>query len=93
MGKIFLTQAQKLENRYAELRKCIGKRVEWAMDDRRLTQKALAEEMGHGHTTIKKICEGTDVMMTTTEFLRFLDVAGLKLVDIRKDAIQKEAER
>lgn len=91
MGKIFLTQAQKLEHRYAELRKCIGQRVEMAMCSRDITQKTMAEEMHMSHTTIRKITDGEEVKISTTDFLRFLDMAGLKLVDRSKDAIQKEA--
>lgn len=93
MGKILLTQAQKLEHRYAQLLKCIGQRVEMTMCSRGITQKDMAEEMHMSHSTIRKITDGEEVRISTTDFLKFLDMAGLKLVDRSKDAIQKEAER
>lgn len=92
MPKVFLTDAQKLDYRYERLRKCIGKRVEWAMSDRRLTQQALANEMHMGHETIRKITDGEEVRLNITDFLKFLDLAGLKLVDRTKDEIAKEGK-
>lgn len=93
MGRGFMTQAQKLEQRYADLRKCIGKRVEIAMCSSGITQKTMAEEMCMSHTTIRKITDGEEVKISTTDFLKFLDLAGLKLVDTRKDIIQRGAEQ
>lgn len=93
MGKILLTQAQKLEHRYAQLLKCIGQRVEMTMCSRGITQKDMAEEMCMSHTTIRKITDGEEVKISTTDFLKFLDLAGLKLVDTRKDIIQRGAEQ
>jgi hypothetical protein len=88
-----MTQAQKMEQRYADLRKCIGKRVQDSMDNAYLTQEKMAKAFSMGHTTIRKITDGEEVKISTTDFLKVLDFAGLKLVDTRKDIIQRGEEQ
>lgn len=85
MGK---TEAQRIEERYERLRKCIGDRVVVSMHRNRNTQEDICRNMAMGHNTVRKLTDGEDVTMTTTKFLQILDLAGLVLVDRKKDDLE-----
>ena len=93
MPEVFLTKEQREEKRLSDLLKCVGKRVGSAISDNKLTIAGVASGLGLGHTTLSKIIDGEVVRLNTDTWLKLLDLAGLKMVDRKKDAIQKEAEQ
>lgn len=93
MPKILLTEQQRTNARYESLRHCIGDRVARTKHQRKLKLMDMASSFNMGHATLAKIMDGEDVTMTTTKFLQILDLAGLALVDKKKDELSRgEAE-
>lgn len=90
MGKILLTEAQRIEARYERIRHCIGDRVARTKHQKKLKLMEMANSLNMGHSTVAKIMDGEDVMLTTTKFLQILDVAGLMLVDKKKDELEAQ---
>lgn len=93
MPRIFLTESQRLEQRYVDLRKCIADRAAQVRNREKLSQEQLARRVGMSRSTMSRLLSGEVVLLDTTTWLRLIDVLGLKLVDRSQDAIQKEAER
>lgn len=88
MPSVFLTEAQRTDERYRKLRHSIGDRVALARHREKLKLMDMAQRIGMGHTTLSKLMDGEDVLLSTTRFLQILDLAGLKIVEKRKDALE-----
>lgn len=93
MPKVFLTESQRIEQRYADLRDCLGGRLAASMKVNRMKVMETAAALGMSHSTLAKIMRGEDVRLDTTTWLKILDVAGLKLADRRVDVIRREEEK
>lgn len=83
MERVFVTEAQRVIERYEKLREYIGNRVEGNMRLNRLKIMETARGLGIGHETLTKIMGGEDVKLSTTTWLKILDLAGLKLDERR----------
>jgi predicted transcriptional regulator len=93
MAQVFLTEDQRMKQRYADLRDCLGARLAASMKVNRMKVMETAGALQIGHSTLTKIMRGEEVRLDTTTWLKILDVAGLKLTDRKKDAIRGEAEK
>ena len=91
MPKVYLTEQQRLDARYEQIKKRIGDRLVLAMHRNRLTQTNVCNQLSMGHNTLSKLLDGEDVTMTTTRFLQILDMAGVALTDKKND--QQEVSR
>lgn len=85
MPKVYLTDEQRLEARYEQIRKRIGDRVALSMHRHHYTQSSVYKHLDMGHSTLTKLLEGEDVTMPITKFLKILDLADIALVDKKKD--------
>lgn len=90
MPKVLLTESQRMERRYADLRDCLGGRLAASMKVNRMKVMETAGALQIGHSTLTKIMRGEEVRLDTTTWLKILDVAGLKLTDRKTDAIREE---
>lgn len=88
MPSVYLTEAQRTDERYRKLRHSIGDRVALCKHRERLKLVSMAKSLGMGHATLSKLMDGEDVLLSTTRFLQILDLAGLKIVEKRKDALE-----
>ena len=93
MSKVLLTEQQRRDDRYRNLRRCIGDRLARTMHRHNLKVMATSAELEMGHVTFAKIMDGEDVKLSTTKWLQILDLAGLKLVDRQEDEITKEGRK
>lgn len=74
MGK---TEAQRIEERYERLRDCIAGQLAKTKYRERLTAAQMAKRLGMAHDTFAKLMNGEDIKVTTTTWLRVLDMAGI----------------
>lgn len=88
MPKVYLTEQQRIDARYEQIRKRIGDRIVISMHRNHHTQSNVYNHLAMGHSTFRKLLDGEDVTMTTTRFLQILDLAGLVLVDRKKDEME-----
>lgn len=88
MPKVYLTEQQRIDARYEQIRKRIGDRIVIAMHRNHHTQSNVYNHLAMGHSTFRKLLDGEDVTMTTTRFLQILDLAGLTLVDRKKGEME-----
>lgn len=88
MPTVFLTEEQRTAKRYAMLRRDIGDRVALVRHREKIKLVPMAKGLGMGHTTLSKLMDGEDVLLTTTKFLQILDMAGLKIVEKRRDGLE-----
>ena len=88
MPKVYLTDQQRIDARYEQIRKRIGDRIVLTMHRNHHTRGSLANSLSMGHSTFAKILEGEDATMTTTRFLQILDLAGIALVDKKRDELE-----
>ena len=85
MAKVLLTEAQRREARYEQLRVRIGEGLNnFKLRSRvtgkgALTNKELGKNLGMGNGTIGKIIAGEDVRISVDKFFRVLELAGMEI--------------
>jgi AraC-like DNA-binding protein len=85
MGK---TEAQRIDDRYARLRRCIADQLSTTKHRERLTAAQMSKRLGMSHDTFAKLLNGEDVKVSTTTWLRILDMAYI-VMKKRSDELEE----
>ena len=79
MPQVFLTEAQRIEKRYERRRNGLAEHLAVTKHREKLNNEQMSKRIGINHGTYAKLMGGEDVKLSTTTWLRLMDMAGIDL--------------